>query len=141
MRKLSLSHAEDIRELIEDALRGSDEQRFLHRLHCVLLVSRGRSCGEAAELFDEDPRTIQRWVHAFERRGADGLRDHHAGGRHPRLSRAQARRLEDDLRAPPTAAGYRATSWDGRLLAGHVKNVYGITLGVRQCQRIIARMR
>src|SRR5438105_14439437 len=114
MRKLRLSRTDGIQRLIEEAIGRSDDQRFLHRLHCVLLVSRGRSSYETAGLFDEDPRTIQRWIHAFEQRGAEGLRDHHAGGRLPRLSRLQAQRVEADLLAPPAAAGYANTAWNGK---------------------------
>jgi transposase len=137
LRKLSLQSAVWIRELIRASVKTSCEQHFLHRLHCVLLVAESRSCYEVARWFGENPRTIQRWVHAFREDGMEGLRAHHAGGRCAKLTDKQMQHLMADLQKLPRVFGYREPEWKGRLLAQHVERNYGITLSVRQCQRII----
>ena len=141
MRKLNLGSEQWVRELIHCSVKTSFEQRFLHRLHCVLLIAEGRSCYEVARWFGEDPRTIERWVHALDEHGVEGLREHHAGGRPTKLSRDQVQRLALDLQEPPCFCGYPERQWSGKRLAQHLDGCYGIKLSPRQCQRMICRRR
>lgn len=140
MRRLTLGDALALRGLIRSASRASDQQRVLHRLHCALLIAEGRSCYEVARWFGEAPRTVERWVHAFERHGIDGLQDHRAGGRPAKLSREIWQGLERDLRRPPALYGYSKRRWTGRLLTQHLQGCYGVKLGTRQCQRLLRRL-
>lgn len=137
MRKLTLGSAQRARDLIHRSLKTSCEQRFLHRLHCVLLIAEGRSCYEVARWFGEDPRTIERWVHALDLHGVEGLREHHAGGRPAKLAGEQAQRLALDLQNPPRLSGYPKREWSGKLLKQHLAGSYGVKLSARQCQRML----
>lgn len=128
-----------VRAALAAALRRSGELRFVHRLHGVLLVSLGRSCYEVAQWFEEDPRTVERWVHAFRVAGADGLLDHHHGGRPGPLTLPQQQQLAQDLATDPGHAGYAQLRWSGKLLALHLERNYGVCLSVRQCQRMLGR--
>ena len=139
MRKISLSNPEGLRSLLAATVRQSDEARFLHRLHCVVLAGAGCSCYQVAEWFGDDPRTVERWVHAFSREGAQGLRQSHSGGRPQRLDGAASARLRADLAQAPRDSGYAKAHWDGPLVAHHVLTAYGIALGIRQCQRLLKR--
>ncbi len=103
----------------------------------MLLVSQGRSCYEVAHWFDEDPRTVERWVHAFVVGGADGLVDHHHGGRPGRLTGSQLQQLALELALDPRQAGYPQSRWSGKLLALHLERSYGVSVSVRQCQRML----
>ncbi len=141
MRKLRTSHCEELRAEIAHAIGQSDDARFLHRLHCVLLASEGPGCYVVARWFREDPRTLERWIHAYESGGADRLRDHHHGGRPPRLTENVARALAADIGRGPVASGYDEESWNGRLLAEHIELRHGVHLGMRQCQRILRRLK
>ena len=38
----------------------SPQSRFVHRLHCLLLVGTGQSCYQVAKVFGDDPRSIER---------------------------------------------------------------------------------
>ena len=140
MRKLSLSSAKWVREVIHASVKTSCESHFLHRLHCVLLVAEGRSCYEVARWFGEDPRTIERWVHALNEHGIEGLREHHSGGRPTKLADKQMQRLALDLQKPPRVCGYSEREWSGKLLVQHLEGCYGIKLSVRQCQRVMRRL-
>jgi transposase len=106
----------------------------------VLLVAEGLSCYEVARWFGEDPRTIERWVHALDARGMEGLREHHAGGRPARLTAEQAQRLALELERAPDASGYAKRAWSGKLLTQHLQGSYGIKLSARQCQRLLRRL-
>lgn len=77
---------------------------------CVLLIAEGRSCYEVARWFGGDPRTIERWVHALELHGIEGLREHHAGERPAKLAAEQAQRLALDLQKPPRVSANGAES-------------------------------
>lgn len=139
MRKISLSNPETVRALLANTIQGSDEFRFLHRLHCVALAGAGCSCYQIARWFGNDPRSVERWVHAFKRNGAQGLRQSHAGGRPRRLDAVTGARLSADLARSPRSAGYEKARWNGPLVAHHVLARYGISLGIRQCQRLVKR--
>jgi len=69
MRKLEIADPEVMRIAIQQEIARSDESRYDHRLHGLLLVTGGQSCQQVAELFGEDRRTVQRWVGRFETHG------------------------------------------------------------------------
>lgn len=140
MRKLSLNNPNWLREVIHASMKTSCEPRFQHRLHCVLLVAEGRSCYEVARWFGDDPRTIERWVHALDKHGVEGLCEHHAGGRPTKLTGEQLQHLALDLQKPPRVCGYPEREWSGKLLTQHLEARYGLKLSARQCQRIMYRL-
>ena len=140
MRKLEIVDAEVMRIAIRQEIRRSDESRYDHRLHALLLVAGGESCRRVALLFDEDPRTVQRWVKAFESRGFDGLRDGGRSGRPPSLTAERLESLGRELRRSPGEFGLAGHLWDGPLLSEHLRRAYGVRLGVRQCQRLFKRL-
>jgi transposase len=140
MRKLEIQDSDVMRIAIQQEIGRSEESRYDHRLHGLLLVSNGQSCGEVARLFGEDPSTVQRWVRRFESGGLDGLRDGERPGRPRTLDAAQWARLQKDLRRPPRDFGLDATLWDGPLLSEHLRRSYATEMGVRQCQRLFRQM-
>lgn len=140
MRRLAIRDAEVMRVAIRQEIERSDESRYDHRLHGVLPVANGYRCGEVADWFGEDLRTIQRWVRRFETRGFEGLRDGERPGRPRMLDAKQWTRLARDLRKSPRAFGPVQNLWDGKVLAEHLHRHYGVTLGVRQCQRLFKQM-
>ena len=121
MRKLTLRNAQWIREFIRAAVRTPCDPHLLHRLHCVLLIAKGRSCYEVARWFGGNPRTLERWVHALDLHGIEGLREHHTGGRPARLTDDEAQRLALELRKPPRVSRYSGGGqWSGKILAAHL---------------------
>ena len=140
MRKLQIQDADTMKIAIQQEIGRSEESRYDHRLHGVLLVANGQSCRGVAELFGEDATTVQRWVRRFEQDGFEGLRDGERTGRPRALDERQWRQLQRDLRRSPEQHGHPQGLWDGRLLSAHLKKHYGIDLGVRQCQRMFHQM-
>jgi len=140
MRKLEIADAGVMQLAIQEEINRSEEARYDHRLHGLLLVSGGRSCNEVGALFGEAATTIQRWVRKFEESGFAGLREGERTGRPRALDDRSWRRIEADLRKAPQAFGLQANLWDGPVLSEHLRRSYGITLGVRQCQRMFKQM-
>jgi transposase len=140
MRKLEISDAEVMQVAIRQEIARSEESRYDHRLHGLLLVTKGESARSVAELFDEDARTVQRWVQRFEARGFEGLREGERPGRPRALDSRQWQRVAGELRRSPREFGHAANLWDGKLLAEHLKRRHGVRLGVRQCQRLFGQL-
>lgn len=140
MQKLEIADAEIMQVAIRQEIDRSEESRYDHRLHGLLLVASGRSCTAVSQLFGEDATTVQRWVRRFEQRGFAGLREGERPGRPRSLDERQWKRLARDLRRDPHRGGHAQHLWDGQLLAEHLRQHYGVSLGVRQCQRIFNQM-
>lgn len=140
MRKLEIADAQIMQLAIRQEIDRSEEARYDHRLHGLLLVAGGRSCTEVGELFGEAATTVQRWVRRFEEKGFSGLREGERSGRPRALDPRRWSRIESDLRKPPSSFGLEANLWDGPVLSEHLRRNYGIDLGVRQCQRLFRQM-
>lgn len=140
MRKLEIADSEVMQLAIRQEIDRSEESRYDHRLHGLLLVSSGRSCTEVGHLFGESPTTVQRWVQRFERGGFSALHQGERSGRPATLDDAQWQRVEADLRKSPQVFGLKAGLWDGPVLSEHLRRNYRIELGVRQCQRLFRQM-
>lgn len=136
MRKLQIPDAEIMILALQDEIHRSEEARYDHRLHGLLLVAQGMSCREVAQLLGDAPRTVENWVHRFEEEGLAGLVDGARPGRPRRLSTKQLDEVASALRRSPEDFGLAGHIWDGKTLAAFVENKYKIILGVRQCQRL-----
>jgi len=140
MKRLTIAEPEMMVLGLQDEIRRSQESRYDHRLHGVLLVAQGMSCPEVAQLLGDAPRTVQNWVRRFEQEGLTGLTESERAGRPTRLSEKQLEEVDRTLRQPPTAVGLDTGLWDGKSLSFYLKQNYGIELGVRQCQRLFRRL-
>lgn len=139
MKPLSISDPHIILAF-QDEIRRSDEARYDHRLHSILLVAQGMTCPEAAQKLGDSPRTVQYWVHRFENDGFSGLADADHAGRPKRLTQSRLQEIDVVLRKSPAEAGLQGNLWDGKTLAIFIKNTYAVTLGVRQCQRLFRQL-
>ncbi len=136
MRALTIADASTVVLGLQDEIRRSEESRYDHRLHGVLLVAQGLSCPEVGRLLGDSPRAVEYWVHRFEDKGLAGLVEGERPGRPRRLSEEQLAEIASVLRQPPEAVGITSGIWDGKGLAAFIKERYGVSLGVRQCQYI-----
>ena len=140
MKKLVVTDAKRNCPIIQREIGRSEEARYDHRLHGVLMVAQGMSCVDVARWFGEHVTTVERWIHRFNASGLPGLREGEHSGRPSRLTDTQWSDLEIALRLSPRELGYNQNLWDGKLLAHHIGQTYRVALGVRQCQRIFRKM-
>jgi len=136
MRRLEIRDADIMRIAVQQEILRSEESRYDHRLHGVLLCCSGFSCYKVADILGQSPRTVEYWLKRFERSGLAGLQEEPRAGRPGTLDASARERLARDLRASPRTLGYEQFLWDGRLLSHHVEKTFRLHLGVRQCQRL-----
>lgn len=136
MRKLEIKDAKIMRIAVQQEIVRSEDSRYDHRLHGILLILEGFSTYQVAEYFGQSPRTIQYWVKKFEQSGFAGLEETPKPGRTSRLDLETVEKVDKDLRLSPRDFGYGQNLWDGKLLSHHLKEHYDVSLGVRQCQRL-----
>jgi transposase len=139
MRPLIISDTATVVGLQQEIQR-SEESRYDHRLHGVLLVAQGITCPDVARLLGDAPRTVEYWVHRFEEGGLAGLREGERPGRPPRLDEKRIQEINRVLRGKPSDAGMKVNLWDGKTLSAWVEKEYGVELGVRQCQRLFRQL-
>ena len=141
MKPLTVSDRENMVFAIHDEIRRSEQSKYDHRLHGVLLVAQGMTCPQVATLLGDAPRTVEYWVQRFEDRGFAGLAEGERPGRPRRLSEAQLAEVEKILRHTPAEAGLKGVGpWDGRSLSQFLENRFGVALKVRQCQRLFRQL-
>jgi transposase len=140
MKALSIRDSKNMEIAIQQEIHRSDDSKYDHRLHGILLMLKGYDCYTIAELFGQAPTTIQRWVNNFNKKGFTGLTEGERPGRPKSLTARQWEKLGEDLRKAPSEYSYDQNFWDGKLLSAHLEKRYKVELGVRQCQRIFNSM-
>lgn len=128
MRPLVISGRETVQTLQQEIQR-SEEARYDHRLHGVLLVAHGMTCPEVARLLGDASRSVEYWVHRFYEKGLVGLHEGEHTGRPGRLDEKQIEAINRVLRGRPSDAGMRVNLWDGKTLSAWIEKEYGIHLG------------
>ena len=139
MKKLEIPNAPTQAYIIEVEIQRSDDSRYDHRLHGVLLVARGKSCKEVSILLGHSVKTIENWVNRFNSGGFEALRDEKRTGRPTKLSQTQLDEVERDIQFNPLELEYNQNIWDGKLLSYHIEKKFNVNLSTRQCQRIFKK--
>jgi transposase len=116
-----------------DEIRRSDDSRYDHRLHGLLLVAQGMSCRKVAGLLGNSPRIVPYWVMRFEADGRRGITEGERQGRPARLTKAHQAAISKILRGTPEHVGLAGVLWDGKTLSAYLEREYKVKLGVRQC--------
>jgi transposase len=140
MRPLTVSQADKKILVLQQEIQRSEESRYDHRLHAVLLVAHGMTCPAVSRLLGDSPRTVEYWVSRFQQQGVDGLWEGEHPGRPRRLTAEQLTGVGRALRDRPTMSGMSANLWDGKTLSAWIDKEYGVHLGPRQCQRLFRQL-
>ncbi|MDD5094956.1 MAG: winged helix-turn-helix domain-containing protein [Dehalococcoidia bacterium] len=140
MKRVTIRNPEEAKGIIRNEIQRTNETRFQHRLHCILLICDGKTCADVTALFGDSLRIVQYWVKRYNEAGVDGLRDPTRVGRNPRLLPGDKDVLAQDLRRSPREFGYTQKLWDGKLLSHHLKERFNVELKVRQCQYLFHQL-
>lgn len=140
MKPLTIADASQIVLGLQDEIRRTSDARYDHRLHGVLLIAQGMTCPEVARLMGDAPRTVEYWVRQFEEEGFSGLAEGERPGRPGRLTDEQIEGIGVVLRQSPREVGLGVTLWDGKTLSAFIRERFGVSLGVRQCQRLFRHL-
>src|SRR5438477_658210 len=104
MKPLKIGDSETMVLGLQDEIRRSEESRYDHRLHGVLLVAQGMTCPQVARMLGDAPRSVENWVNRFAQQGLDGLTEGERSGRPSRLDKEQVKEIDRVLRAKPSDA-------------------------------------
>ncbi len=140
MRPLTISETDKKILVLQQEIQRSEESRYDHRLHAVLLVAHGITCPEVSRLLGDSPRTVEYWVGRFQQRGVSGLLEGAHPGRPSRLTAEQLAGINRALRDTPVLSGMSTNLWDGKTLSAWIDKEYGVHLGARQCQRLFRQL-
>lgn len=145
MKRISIKEPEKLLRQIEAYFDSTDELKFAAKLQGVLLLLRDENsnCSEVARQIGKTPQTIAGWARKLNQ-GKGGnievLKDKIKPGRNTRLSKTNMKYIKDVLKRPPAHSGSTSTKWDGNALSAYLHQSLGITLQIRQCQRILQRL-
>ncbi len=146
MKRLSIKKPEEVKRQILEYLHSSEELKFSHKLHGILLLleNENTNCSEVARLYGSTPQTLTGWVHKLnqgEGGNIDVLRDKMKPGRNTRLSKDQIQNIKYVLEKNPKRYGIDSPKWDGKTLAAYLDKKYGVHLKIRMCQRWLQKLK
>lgn len=131
----------DKQVLIDEGKRivsSNDDAKFLRKVTIVNLMLNGASPSSLSASCGETTRTLSSWMKAVDEGGFEVLRPKKQPGRPFKLSEAQKEEIKVAILSEPEAFGYNV--WDGPSLSHYINKAYGISLGVRQCQRLFHQL-
>jgi transposase len=124
--KVTLSELE--RRRLEDTFNTTPDRRLRNRCQALLMVARGRRHRQIAEDLSISPRTLQRWLHAYQAHGWGGLTIRWAAGRTPHIPAALAPEILSWIKAGPAGCGLDRANWTYTELATHLYRIHGIAV-------------
>ena len=113
----------------------NEDARFIRKVTIVNLMLNGSKASEISASCGETTRTLTSWMKQVDEKGFDSLRPKKQPGRPNRLSEEQKEEIKDAVASDPSGYGFNV--WDGPSLSAFIRDRYGISLGVRQCQRLL----
>jgi len=137
MKVIKLQDAESVIVGLQQEIQRSQESRYDHRLHGVLLVAKGMNCCQVAEILGDAPRTVAYWVERFQKNGWAGLQDGARSGRPSKLTTEQLVDLQKAVRGRPRDLGLEGNLWDGKTMSVYLKQKHRVKLGPRHCRRLL----
>jgi transposase len=110
------------------------------RIAASLLVLKGWTSSQVAELFDVSRWSALQWIQRLNENGLKGLEEKPRSGRPVRLVESIQEQLEKDLTRDPRECGLSRNRWDGVAVVEYLQRQHGVQLQVRQAQRWIRRL-
>jgi transposase len=126
MIKVTLSECE--RRRLEDTFKTTSNRRLRHRCQAILMAARGRRHPHIAADLGISPRTLQRWLQAYQTHGVDGLTIRWALGRSPYISETLAPEILSWIKTGPAGCGLDRANWTYAELATHLYRTHGIAV-------------
>jgi transposase len=110
------------------------------RLLSLAAVLDGMSRTEAARIGGMDRQTLRDWVHRFNERGPDGLKDSWSKGHPPRLSASQQAELARLVEIGPDRAVHGVVRWRRVDLQRLIAERFGVAYHERTVGKILHQL-
>ena len=124
----------ELLEIGKAIMSSSDESKFHFKVFAVNMVLSGTSASDVGRSAGVSKVTVTNWVKTVDEQGFDALRARKQTGRPSKLSPEQLQEIDAALSQDASEFGYKV--WDGPTLSTFILDKYGVTLSVRQCQRL-----
>jgi transposase len=111
---------------LETASRCAASRRAHLRIRAIIALLHGLDRTLAAKIFGSTPRTLLRWIRAFNERGIDGLLDAPRSGRPPIIPAEKKPVLHEVLQHPETV---QQTHWTGVTFHGYLRRELELEIG------------
>lgn len=92
----------------------------------VQRLAEGYDVGEVADFLGVDPRSVRRWLAAWQQHGPAGLRARPVSGRPPKLSHTQEKIVRRWLADAPTEHGFATDLWTAPRLAQLIEQAFSV---------------
>lgn len=115
-------------------MSSSDESRYLFRVFAVNMVLAGTPASQVGASAGFTKAAVTGWVKTADEQGFEALRPQKRTGRPAKLTADQLKLIDAALQDDPKDHGFKV--WDGPSLSAHIRQEFGIEIGVRQCQRL-----
>jgi transposase len=119
------------------ATKNANQSRRLLSLAAIL---DGMSRTEAARIGGMDRQTLRDWVHRFNERGPDGLKDTWSKGHPPRLSASQRAELAQVVEIGPDRAVHGVVRWRRIDLQRLIAERFGVAYHERTVGKILHQL-
>ena len=123
----------DLRRLASLTKNAPQSRRFLS----LAAVLDGMNRTDAARIGGMDRQTLRDWVHRFNARGPDGLKDAWAKGHPPRLSAEQQLDLARLVESGPDRVKHGVVRWRRVDLQREIQTRFGVTYHERTVGKIL----
>src|SRR5918998_259929 len=128
--------AEELRRLAATTKNAHQSRRLLS----LAAILDGMSRTEAARIGGMDRQTLRDWVHRFNERGPDGLRDSWSKGHPPRLSAEQQAELARLVETGPDRAVHGVVRWRRVDLQRVIAERFGVAYHERTVGKILHQL-
>lgn len=126
-RKQITANAENVSLAeLELAAQVAPTQKAHNRYRAIIALLMGFEREAVAKLFGVHPTSVRRWIERFNRQGIDGLIDHKASGRPPKIPPEKHSWCRDLLDRPDQAG---QTHWTGVKFHGYLRSELQIEVG------------
>lgn len=140
MRKLQIIRATPTPAELKELYRQEKDSRLKERYLALCLMHEVANAGKIATFLGRDKKTILSWIKAFNAGGVKGLQLAVLPGRQSRLSPAQLQAVKAAVCKNPRELGYEFSMWDGKSVAYHLQQEFGVRLGVRAVQKMLHKL-
>ncbi|MCP4338530.1 MAG: helix-turn-helix domain-containing protein [Desulfobulbaceae bacterium] len=112
-------------EELRSLYRTEKNAKLAQRIHGVYLASKGLTCPEIMDITAAARRTVQQWVHKYNKQGIAGLKDKPRPGTPTKLPRDKEIILKKRIETGPTKAD-RVSALNGPAIRRILKREFGV---------------
>ena len=122
--------------------RKTRDVRMKQRHDVIRLSMQGRKASEIADILDVDYQTVRNYIHAYEKKGLDGLAIKKPPGKAKKLTEQQEAQLYDCIvNKMPKDVGFEPfVNWTAPLACKWVEREFGIAFSERGMRNVFERL-